>query len=48
MVQMNLSGLEVAPLSDEQIHLLNSAQGELNRLAKMNQQIYLLAVTKEE
>lgn len=48
MVQINLSGLEVAPLSDEQIRLLNSFQGELNRLAKINQQIYLLAVTKEE
>ncbi|AEG61570.1 hypothetical protein [Desulforamulus ruminis] len=48
MVQINLNGLEVAPLSDEQLDLLNNAQGKLNQLAKMNQQIYLLAVTKEE
>ncbi|WP_198006924.1 hypothetical protein [Desulforamulus reducens] len=46
MVNINTEGLEVAPLSEEQLNLVNSVQSDLNKMAKINQEIYLLAVTR--
>ncbi|CCO08702.1 hypothetical protein [Desulforamulus hydrothermalis] len=47
MVDINTEGLEIAPLSEEQIETLNQAQSQLNELAKIKQEIYLLAVTQK-
>lgn len=48
MVNINTEGLEVAPLSQEQISILNGAQSKLNEMAKIDQEIYLLAVTRDK
>ncbi|MCL4440644.1 hypothetical protein P378_07285 [Desulforamulus profundi] len=48
MVDINTEGLEIAPLSEEQINALNNVQAQLNEMAKIDQEIYLLAVTRNE
>ena len=48
MVNINTEGLEVAPLSEEQLNLVNSVQSDLNKMAKMNKDIYLQAGTRIE
>jgi len=46
MVDINTRGIEAASLTDEQLALLNKAQAELNKMPGVNQEIYLLAVTR--
>lgn len=48
MVEINMEGLEIAPLSEEQMTALNSTQEKLNQMAKIDQEIYLLAVTRDK
>ncbi|MEW6697118.1 MAG: hypothetical protein ACOY35_14050 [Bacillota bacterium] len=48
MADINTEGLEVAPLSQQQIDALNNAQAQLNNMAKTDQEIYLLAVSRNE
>lgn len=48
MVEINIPGLAVAPLSEEQLEALNSTQTQLNQMARTDKEIYLLAVTQNK
>ncbi|SHK23986.1 hypothetical protein [Desulforamulus aeronauticus] len=48
MSEINIAGLTVASLSEEQLATLNSTQAQLNQMATTDKEIYLLAVTQDK